>query len=143
MLRFLRHRHGQAYIEFILILPLVLILLAGVIFFGRILYLKIALDMASYDGVRAAVEALDQAAGINQGTVAARATLEGFHINAQGAAVSITPMGPWERGQQVCCRITYNLTVGDIPFVGAFYPHGGFHVSSMTCSRVETLRSEW
>jgi len=66
-----RDSRGQAYVELIMVLPILLILVAAVIFFGRILYLKIALDMASYDGVRAAVEALDEQAGISQGVTAA------------------------------------------------------------------------
>ena len=49
---------GQAYIELVMVLPLFLIVIAALILFGRVLYVKIALDMASYDACRAAVEAL-------------------------------------------------------------------------------------
>ncbi|HIC94549.1 MAG TPA: pilus assembly protein [Anaerolineae bacterium] len=134
---------GQAYIELIMVLPVLLVLIAGVIFFGRILYLKIALDMASYDGVRAAVEALEEQAGISQGIAAAYNTLAGFHINPAGAGIEVVSVGPWTRGAQVYCRVSYNLNVGDIPFLGGFFSGLSIPLRSTTWSRVETLRSEW
>ena len=138
-----RKKRGQAYVEFIMVLPILLILVAAVIFFGRILYLKIALDMASYDGVRAAVEALDEQAGISQGVAAAYNTLTGFHINPAGAGIEVVPVGAWTRGTRVYCRISYELNVSDIPFLGSFFSGLSIPMHSTTWSRVETLRSEW
>jgi len=154
MRRFLRQRRGQAlwnkdstgqaYIELIMVLPIVLILLAGVLFFGRVLYLKIALDMASYDGARAAVEALEEGAGISQGVIAAQNTLAGFHVNWAAAQIEVVPVGPWQRGAQVYCRIGFNLDVSDVPFIGRIWGGGlSIPMQSVAWSRVETLRSEW
>lgn len=143
MYRFLHERRGQAYVEFVMILPVLLILLAAVIFFGRILYLKIAIDMASYNGIRTAVEALDHGAAVHQGYTAARNTLAGFHIHAGAAQIAVTSTGAWQRGQHACCHVTYNVGVGNIPFLGAFFPQENILMGSTTCSRVAPLRAGW
>jgi len=143
MVRLRRGSKGQALAEFVMVLPLLLVVLAGLIFFGRLLYVRIALDMASYDCVRTAVEALEANAGITQGRIAALNTLSGFGLDASGAGISIASVGAWERGAQVFCRVSYNLEVGDVPFVGAFFSGASFPLESTSWSRVETFRSEW
>lgn len=142
LVRCCRDQHGQAYIEFILVLPLILLTIAALIFFGRVLYVKIALDMASYDACRAAVEAMQGGDGLAQGQSAGQNTLRGFNLNAAAAHVSIAPQGAWQRGTRVQCQAGFNLYVGDIPLVTTF---AGKNVSlqSTSWSRVETWRSYW
>lgn len=135
--------NGQAYIELVMVLPLFLIVIAGLIFFGRVLYVKIALDMASYDACRAAVEALKPGDGVSQGTVAGQETLKGFYLNPAGAKVAISPAGGWARGTPVRCDASYDLFVGDIPGVSGFARGTGVPLASTTWSRVELWRSEW
>ena len=134
---------GQALIEFVASLFVLLVILAGLIFFGRVLYVRIGLDMASYDGVRAASAALDASAGITQGRVAALNTLVGFGLDASDAVVTVASVGAWERGAQVYCRVSYNLSVADVPFVAAFFSGVSVSLESRSWSRVETHRSEW
>ena len=134
---------GQAYIELVMVLPLFLIVIAGLIFFGRVLYVKIALDMASYDACRAAVEALRPSDGISQGIVAGQQTLAGFDLNAAGATVSISPAGEWTRGTPIQCIARYDLFVGDIPGVASIANGSGVPIQSTTWSRVELWRSDW
>jgi Flp pilus assembly protein TadG len=132
---------GQALIELVIVLPLFFLIIAALIFFGRALYVQIALDMAAYDGCRAAVEPLHPGDGENQGMVAARGTLAGFNLNAEAASIAIEG-GGWGRGALVRCTASYNLFVGDVPWL-VF--HSGTNVSlrSVTYSRVETWRSDW
>jgi hypothetical protein len=125
------------------VLPLFLIVIAALIFFGRVLYVKIALDMASYDACRAAVEALRPGDGISQGLVAGRETLRGFYLNPAGATVAISPAGGWARGTPVQCIASYDLFVGDIPGVQSFATGSGVPLQSTTWSRVELWRSDW
>ncbi|CAG0947834.1 hypothetical protein ANRL1_04606 [Anaerolineae bacterium] len=134
---------GQAYVELVMVLPLFLIVIAALIFFGRVLYVKIALDMTSYDGCRAAVEALRPGDGIAQGLVAGRETLKGFYLNPAGANITIAPAGGWARGTPVQCIATYDLFVGDIPGVSGFASGSGVPLQSTTWSRVELWRSDW
>lgn len=141
--RLRRDDNGQGYIEFMLVLPLFLLTIAALIFFGRVLYVKIALDMATYDACRAAVEAMQGEDGLAQGYTAGRNTLQGFRLNASGASVSILPQGTWQRGTRVQCRATFNLHVGDIPLVTTFAGGRSVNLQSESWSRVETWRSYW
>ncbi len=42
---------GQAYVELVMVLPLFLMVIAALIFFGRVLYVKIALERATMPAV--------------------------------------------------------------------------------------------
>ena len=141
--RLLPAEAGQAYVELVMVLPLFLIVIAALIFFGRVLYVKIALDMASYDSCRAAVEALRPGDGVSQGMIAGRETLRGFYLNPAGANVAISPAGTWDRGTPVQCVASYDLFVDDIPEVSSIAAGPGVSLQSTTWSRVELWRSDW
>jgi len=126
----------------VLVLSLLSLIIAGVLFFGSVLYAKLAVSMASYDGARAAVEALDEGAGVGQGQTAARRTLEGFHMNTGPARVSVYSTSSWDRGQEVVCLVSYNLSLSRLPFVGRFF-NPTLPVRSWTSLRVEEFRSDW
>ncbi len=143
MKRSRKGERGQAFIELVLVLPLFLLVIAALILFGRVLYVKIALDMASYDACRAAVEAMDGRAGMSQGHTAGINTLQGFYLNANAASVSIAPQGVWQRGTPVACRAGFKLYVGDIPLLATFVSGKSIGLQSETWSRVETWRSYW
>src|SRR3989304_5396801 len=76
-----RRLTGQSYIEFILVLPLFLIIIAGVVGFGQLLYTKLALEGAAWAGSRHGVATLNQARGTQQAYLGARYTLSGFGLN--------------------------------------------------------------
>jgi hypothetical protein len=143
MKRLLKDEAGQAFVELVLILPFLFITIAALIFFGRVLYAKIALDMASYDACRAAVESLRPDDGLRQGLTAGRETLNGFYMNPAGAKLTVAPNGAWGRGVWVNCNARYNLYVGDIPLVSLFNSGGTVPLSAKTWSRIETWRSWW
>lgn len=132
---------GQALIELVIVLPFFFLIIAGVIFFGRALYAQIALDMATYDGCRAAVESLDAGSAAYQGDFAARNTLEGFYLNADNVNFQIAA-GGWERGALVRCQATFDLYVGNVPWL-VFHSGSSLALRSTTLSRVEMWRSDW
>ncbi len=134
---------GQGYIEFILVLPLFLLTIAALIFFGRVLYVKLALDMTTYDACRAAVEALDGEDGIAQGNTAGRNTLRGFFLNASAVRLAISPQSTWQRSTRVMCHARFNLYIGDIPLVSALTSKSNVNLEASSWSRVETWRSYW
>ena len=138
-----RSETGQAYVELVMVLPLFLLVIAALILFGRVLYVKIALDMTSYDACRAAVEALRPGDGIAQGMVAGQETLRGFYLNPAGANITISPAGAWTRGTPVRCVAAYDLFVGDIPALSSIAAGSGVPLQSTTWSRVELWRSDW
>ncbi len=135
--------HGQALLEFVLILPFLFIILAALIYFGRLIYASMALNMASYDACRAAVESLRRDDGQAQGLTAGRETLEGFSMNAASARLTVTPQGKWDRGAWVRCRTDYTLKVNDIPMVQLFHTGGAVPLRTTRWSRIETWRSWW
>jgi len=145
--KLIRKKEGQSYVEFLWVLPIFAIFIVAILFFGQILYCKLACDMASYDGARAAAEALLSGAGIHQGVEAAFQTLDGFHLSNPRALgqVAVGSTGAWARGQEIHCRVTYNLSLAHLPFVGSFPDvfQPTFSVSSDTALRVERYRSSW
>jgi hypothetical protein len=72
------NERGQAFVELVMVLPLFLLIIAALIFFGRVLYVKIAADMPSYDACRG-----DRGATtwMIRRCVAGLETLKGFYIN--------------------------------------------------------------
>lgn len=134
---------GQALVEFVLILPFMFLILAALIYFGRLIYATIALDMASYDACRAAVESLRRDDGQKQGLTAGRETLNGFSMSASSARLSVTSQGNWDRGGWVRCRTEYTLKVNDIPMVQLFHKGGAVPLKATRWSRIETWRSWW
>jgi Flp pilus assembly protein TadG len=140
-----RSETGQTYIELVMVLPLFLMVIAALILFGRVLYVKMALDMTSYDACRAAVEALRPGDGVSQGMIAGQATLRGFYLNPTGANISVSPAGrgAWTRGIPVRCVAAYDLFVGDIPGLSDVAVGSGVPLQSTTWSRVELWRSDW
>ena len=120
-----------------------LLILAALIFFGRVLYVKIGLDMAASDACRAAVEALEPGPGMTQGLVAGRATFRDWDAQLSGLSISVNAQGEWVRGTPVSCVAEYGVRVGDIPFVSAFYSGRSMPLRSVVWSRVETFRSDW
>ncbi|MCC7165515.1 MAG: pilus assembly protein [Anaerolineae bacterium] len=135
--------HGQALVEFVLILPFLFLILAALIYFGRLIYATIALDMASYDACRAAVESLRRDDGQIQGLTAGRETLNGFSLSAASARLTVVPQGKWDRGAWVRCRTGYTMKVNDIPMVQLFHPGGAVPLKATRWSRIETWRSWW
>jgi len=137
------NERGQALVEFVLILPFLFILFAALLFFGRLIYSTIALNMSSYDACRAAVESLRQDDGQRQGLDAGRETLNGFSMSAASARLTVQSQGKWDRGAWVRCQTQYTLKTNDIPMVRLFYPGGAIPLKSIIWSRIQTWRSWW
>ena len=142
MRRFIHDERAQAYIEFLMLLPVALLLIAGVIFFGRVLYTQIALDNAAYDGLRAGIASLNSGRESYQATQAARWTLAGYHLDPQPAQVQIGGyLGG--RGNLLSVRVGYNVYVGDILFVDRFFPGAHITLSSTAQGRIDQYKSLW
>jgi len=132
---------GQGSVELLLLIPGVLVLLAGILYFGRLLYCDIATQMAAYDGARAAVETLDGGRGPHQGRVAAHVTLAGWLLDPDSAQVAVEHE-PWARGTDVRCTVRYRVPVGSIPLGRVLFGDDPV-VSSTVALRVERFKSRW
>ena len=114
-----RKLKGQSYVEFIIVLPLFLILIAGVNGFGQSLCVKLATEAAAWSATRHAVATLNRDRGINQAILGSRYTLSGFGLNPNSARVQVTMWGGWGRGTRVRTQVCYNVPSPPVP-MGAF-----------------------
>ena len=123
VLRWLRRRErGQSYVEFVIALPLFMIMIAGVTWYGQALYTRLAVDAAAWSGCRHAIASLNPQRGQMQGSLGARHTLSGFGLNPDSAQVHIMNWGQWNRGTQVQVQVCYNVPAPPVPWGDVFSP---------------------
>lgn len=115
-------QRGQAYVEFVLVLPLFLLVIAGVIGFGQMLYTKLALEAAAWSSARHAIATIDQTRGLQQAFLGARYTLSGFGLNPDHAQTQVSVWGTWRRGTQIRTRTCYPVPAPPVPFGQALLP---------------------
>jgi len=130
-------------IEMALVLPLFIILAAGVLYFGKVLYAYIAADMAAYDCVRTAAEALHAGSGQMQGRTAAIDTVRGFYMSGVTPRVTVYAPNGWKRGRDVRCRVGYTVSLAGMPLIGMLNVSQKIHVQSDTALRIEQYKSRW
>ena len=118
----LKSQSGQAYVEFLIVLPLLLLIVAGITGFGQSLYVKLAVEGAAWSATRHAIATLDETRGTQQAFVAARHTLSGFGLNPNSAQAGVTVWGQWGRGTQVRARVCYPVPPPPVPMGAVFAP---------------------
>jgi Flp pilus assembly protein TadG len=133
-------RKGQAYVEFIIVLPLLLIIIAGVIGYGQALYTKLAMEAAAWSACRHAIATLDASRGLDQAFRATRHTLMGFGLNPDSAQVHVSMWGEWDRGTRVQAQVCYDVPSPPVPL-------GEVLVPQLICARqtmpVYKWKSRW
>ena len=138
--RCLRRVRGQAYVETLLVLPLLLLVVAGVIGFGQALYTKLAMEAAAWSAARHAVASLDQERATSQAFLAARHTLSGFGLNPDSAQARIVTWGAWGRGAQSRAVVCYDVPSPPVPFGEALSPR---RVCARQTMPVYRWKSKW
>ena len=131
---------GQAYIEFVLVLPLFLIVIAGVVGFGQMLYTKLALSGAAWSGSRHAIATLSQTRGVNQAYQGVRYALDGFGLNPDRAQAQVSVWGAWGRGTQIRTRVCYTVPSPPVPFGQVLAPQ---QVCASQTLPVYRWKSKW
>ena len=134
---------GQAYVEFLLVMPLYIVLIVGATYFGRAWYAKIAAEVAAYDGTRTAIEAMGEPQGVWQGMVAARQTLAGFYLDPAHADVRVVPVDVWGRGQAVRCDVRYRVDLSGVPLIELIGADPTLPVWARGVGQVEAYKSAW
>jgi len=110
ILNFLKKTTGQSIVEFALVLPVLLLILMGIIEFGRLLETTNVLTSAAREGVRVAAVTAPDASQVNN---AAQNILTANNISN----ATITVNGPnTNREVSVTVQITY------VPLTGSFIP---------------------
>jgi hypothetical protein len=108
-------RRGQSYVEFLMVVPVLLLVLAALIAFGQMLYTKLGLEAASWAATRHAIATLDDERGVSQAHLAARYSLDGYGLNVDAAQVKVRHWGKWGRGTLVRSTVCYQLPDAPIP----------------------------
>lgn len=132
--RGLRSERGQALAEFALILPLFLLLIAGILEFGRAWNIQQAVTDATREGARRAVLA-DGATESSVRTVISN-RLQLAHIDpAKIDTIEFSPAANWKQ-QGLSLTVTVRVDY-DFPFVGALTGLGPIKIGAQTVMRNE------
>ena len=127
---------GQSYVEYLLVLPIFLIIIAVVIDAGRLVYAKLATEAAAWSGARHAIATLDEDRGVAQAQRATRYTLSGFALRPDEAEVHVSYWGGWGRGTDVRVDVCYEVPPPPVPFGKELSP-------TLICSRYTSPVYKW
>jgi Flp pilus assembly protein TadG len=144
--RHLRGRKGQALAEFALILPVLFLLIAGIIEFGRAWNIKQAVTDAAREGARYTVIVDTRTMTQVENRVKDRLTLANIETTNPPTTVSITPAGFFKcpsgavgaSGAEMTVFVTTTYRMG---WVGALMSWVGGS-STITISSRATMRNE-
>lgn len=123
-----RQEKGQALLELALVLPILLLILGGIMEFGRIFHAYLVITGASREGARAAVVGEPYEAARDK-ALAAAASLDEEELN-----ISLAP-ADYTRGDMLTVTVTYRVDLV-VPFISALLPDP-FTIRSATTMRVE------
>jgi Flp pilus assembly protein TadG len=125
-----REQRGQSLVEFALLLPVLLIILAGVLDLGRLYYSYVAVTDAAGEGASyAAIHPPDPDGPSQDFTIAESAVVEhiqdatGGLLEGEDLTVEIGYPPDIQGGAAITVTVSYTYTVGT-PIVSAIVPEG-------------------
>ncbi|MEH6953577.1 TadE/TadG family type IV pilus assembly protein [Neobacillus drentensis] len=124
----MKSQKGQSLVEFALVLPLLVLLLFGIIDFGRIFHAYLTLDHAGREAARIA------SIGKNDTDVRQAAVDDAISIGLTEGRVDVSPTGTRTSGTKVSITITYPIDFLT-PVIGEIV--GSITLSDTTVMRVE------
>lgn len=129
ILAYIKNNRGQGIVELALVLPILVLLLAGMMEFGQIIHEYLVVTEAAREGARAA------AVGNNDAVVASTVKAAAATIDKGSLAVSITP-GVRERGNPVTVAVSNPIQI-TTPLISVFFPSNPYIVQGAAIMRVE------
>jgi Flp pilus assembly protein TadG len=124
----MKSESGQSLVEFALIVPLLILLLFGIVDFGRIFHAYLTIDHAGREAARAA------SIGKDDTQVKSTAVTDAVGISLTTDRVVISPNGTRVSGNDVSITITYPITFLT-PVIGSIV--GPITLEDTTVMRVE------
>lgn len=124
----MKSESGQSLVEFALIVPILIILLFGIVDFGRIFHAYLTIDHAGREAARAA------SIGKDDTQVKSTAVTDAVGIGLTTDRVVISPTGTRVSGNDVSITITYPITFLT-PVIGSMV--GPITLEDTTVMRVE------
>ncbi len=114
-----RKERGQSLVEFVLILPVLLIILAGMLDLGRLYYAYVAVTDAAAEGAAYAAIYPDDSDGVKDRAEDASGGL----IEIDRGLVKIEPPPIVESGEPITVTVNYTFTLAT-PFINVMVPDG-------------------
>lgn len=133
----------SAILEFLLVVPLFMLLLALALLVTKVRPAQVTVAAAARSCARQAVTTLDQAQGLSQAGQAGLAVLQARHLNPALATVRVTPLGAWGRAAEVECRVTYTVPLHQVPLLALFSPRSEIPLVAAYRLRVDPYKSRW
>ena len=125
----LRSRQGSGELLATLIsVPVLLLVIGLAMYFGRVQYVRAALEAAASSGARFAATSLSGEKGCKQAREAILLTLQGYHLDPSGASFTVKPVSTWGRGQRVRITVAYGIRQANAPIFGPLM--GDSHVKT-------------
>ena len=116
----LRSRRGTVELmSTILAVPVFVIAIGLLLYYGRALYVQAALEDAAGVGARWAPASLSGEQGCQQAREALTLTLGGYYIDASRVRFSIRPLAAWARDARAEVRLSYRVDQSAVPVFGA------------------------
>ena len=130
--KYIRNNRGQSMVEFALVLPLLLLILGGLIDFGRVFNQSMIVTAAAREGARAA--AVGESASV-AANAAAAAKAYAAAIDQGGLQVSVNPTAP-ASGDRMTVTVTNPVTIY-FPGMAVFFPSNPYTVRGVATMRKE------
>ena len=127
---------GSALIEAALVLPVVLVVAAGVVMAGRVAHARIGVEAVAREAGRALAQAPSAQQGLRDARVRALAVARGYGLDETAVVVRLDS-GSFARGGFVRAHVSYRVGLADIPLLG----RPAATVSASHEERVELYRS--
>jgi hypothetical protein len=132
----MKSEKGQSLVEFALVLPILVVVLFGIVDFGRIFHAYITVDHAGREAARAASVGKTQ----SQAQSIAVSSAAGIDLTKTGASVTVSPAppsasDPYPSGTDVQIQIIYPFEFVT-PLIGNFFINS-FTIDDTTVMRVE------
>jgi len=146
---------GQsAYLELLAVMPLVMLVIVALAYFGRVIYANLIVEVAAYNCTRSAIEAMAQSeratayegwavGGQFQGVNAARRTLQGFGLDPSQARVQVRALSLWDRGEAVRCEVGLHIDLSAVAWMGVFGGSPTLRVNADYVGQVEAYKSDF
>lgn len=131
LLAYLRNKRGQAMVEMAFVVPILVLLLAGIIDIGRVMHDALTITYAAREGARAA------AVGKDNANIAAAIYAASPSIDPATIGVSIEPSAAADRSPDQPVTVTINHDVAIIfPVISAILPNP-FPLTATAVMRIE------
>lgn len=115
----LRSRRGfSEAMSTILSLPLLVVLVGMLVYFGRALYAQAAIEDAASSGARFAATSLSGSQGCLQAREVIFQVLQGHYLEPSGASISVRPIARWGRGTEARLDVSYVVEQSRVPVFG-------------------------